>query len=130
MRQLYTSPRSENIDRLVALLTAQGIATSVLNRSRYDHSTWKRVSYLRRSEQREEWAQVWVTNPDDYTRARIVLTGLGLEPFTVHGDELAAARDTSPDARRQHVAARARRIVLLVVLAASVMLMLRYLHYL
>ena len=129
MRQIYTSPRSENIERLVALLAEQGIATRVLNRSRYDHSTWKRASYLQRSERRDEWAQVWITHPDDYTRARAVLTGLGIEPFTVHGDELAAARHKSPYARREHVAARARRIALLVVLAASVMLMLRYLHY-
>ncbi|MEO5811915.1 MAG: hypothetical protein ABIU96_02035 [Rhodanobacter sp.] len=129
MRQLYTSPRSENIDRLVTLLAENGIATSVHNRSRYDHPKWKRASYLQRRERRDDWAQVWVTHPDDYTRARVILTGLGIEPFTVHGAELAAARSTSPDARRQNVAARARRIVLLVVLAACVVLMLRYLHY-
>lgn len=129
MRQLYTSPRSENIDRLVALLTEQGIATRVLNRSRYDRSTWKRASYLQRRERRDEWPQVWIAHPDDYTRARAILTGMGIEPFTVHGEELAAARDKSPELRRRYVAARVRRIVLLVVLGASVVLMLRYLHY-
>lgn len=129
MRQLYTSPRNENIDRLVTLLAENGIVTSVLNRSRYDRTTWKRSSYLQRRERRDEWPQVWITHPDDYTRARAILTGLGIEPFTVHGEELAAARNDSPDARRQHVAARARRSILLVVLAACVLLMLRYLRY-
>ena len=129
MRQLYTSPRNENIDRLVALLTENGIASSVLNRSRYDRTTWKRASYLQRRERRDDWPQVWISHPDDYTRARVLLTEMGIEPFTVHGDELAAARNPSPDARRQHTAARARRIILLVVMAACVLLMLRYLRY-
>ncbi len=130
MRQIYTSPRSENVDRVVALMTERGIATNVLNRSRYDRSTWKRFSYLQRSERRDDWAQVWITHPDDYTKARVVLTDLGIEPVIVHGDELAAARNASPVARREHVVTRARRIALLVVLGACGMLMLRYLHVL
>ncbi len=130
MRQIYTSPRSDNIDRVVALMTARGITTSVRNRSRYDRPTWKRVSYLQRNERREDWAQVWITHPDDYTQARVVLTELGIEPLIVHGDELAAARNASPVMRRGQVVARARRIALLVVLAACAMLMLRYMHVL
>jgi hypothetical protein len=130
MRQIYTSPRAENIDRVVALMAEHGIATAVQNRSRYDRSTWKRYSYLQRHERREQWAQVWIRHPDDYTRARALLTSIGIEPLVVHGDELAAARNASPAARREHVAARARRIALLVVLAACGMLMLRYMGWL
>jgi hypothetical protein len=92
MRQIYTSPRAANIDRVVALMAEHGIATAVQNRSRYDRSTWKRYSYLQRHERREQWAQVWIRHPDDYTRAR--------------------------------------RIALLVVLAACGMLMLRYMGWL
>ena len=130
MRLLYTSPLNENIDRLVALLDEKGIASSVSNRSRYDRSTWKRFSYLQRNERRDDWAQVWITHPDDYTQARTVLTELGIEPIVVHGDALAAARSASPVARREHIATRARRIALLVVLGACGVLMLRYLHIL
>ena len=60
MRQIYTSPRQENVDRVVALMAEHGIATAVQNRSRYDHMSWKRHSYVERFERREEWAQVWI----------------------------------------------------------------------
>ncbi len=129
MRQIFTSPRTENIDRVVALMTEHGIATAVQNRSRYDRSGWKRHSYLVRNEHREQWEQVWIRHPDDYTRARELLVSLGLEPLVVHGDELAAARSASPVAHRQHIAARARRMALLVVLAACALLMLRYMGW-
>lgn len=130
MRQIYTSPRAENIDRVIALMHASGIAASVANRSRYDHSSWKRHSYLQRQERREEWEQVWIVHPDDYKNARVLLAELGIEPVVVHGEELALARDTSPVTRRRHIVARARRIVLLVLLATCALVMLRYMHIL
>ncbi len=130
MRQIFTSPRPENVDRVVALMAEHGIATAVQNRLRYDRSTWKRHSYLQRHERRDDWDQVWIRHPDDYTRARELMLGIGIEPLVTHGEELAASRSTSPVTRREHVASRARRIALLVVLAACGMLMLRYMGWL
>lgn len=126
MRQLYTSPRQENIDRVVALLSEQGIECSVENRSNYNRPSYQRFSYSQRTENRESWPQVWVTRADDYTRARAALRELGIEPVVRHGEELALARNATPDMRRQGMANRVRRIVMLALAGAFVVLMLRY----
>jgi hypothetical protein len=126
MRQLYTSPRSENIDRVAALLADNGIACTIENRSNYRKPSYQRFSYSQRSENRDNWAQVWVTRADDYTRARALLKELGIEPVVRHGEELALARNATPEMKRQSVAIRMRRIVMLAVAGAFVVLMLRY----
>jgi len=126
MRQLYTSPRQENIDRVVALMAEHGIATTVTNRSNWNRPGYRRFSYAPRDENREAWPQVWIDRADDYTRARELLRGLGIEPVVRHGEELALARNIPPELRRRSVATRVRRIVMLAVAAAFLLLMLRY----
>ena len=126
MRQLYTSPRQENIDRVARLLKEQGIECTIENRSNYNRGTYQRFSYTQRQENRDNWAQVWVTRADDYTRARALLKELGIEPVVRHGEELALARNATPDMKRQWTANRVRRIVMLAVAGAFVVLMLRY----
>ena len=128
MRQIYTSPRPENIDRVVALMAEHCIEATVANRSNYNRQSWQRFSYTQRQDNRDSWAQVWITRADDYTRARELLRQIGIEPVIRHADELAAARNPTPEMRREHTVARVRRIVMLVVLAACAMVMLRYLH--
>jgi len=128
MRQIYTSPRPENIDRVIALLAEHGIETSVTNRSNYNRQSYQRFSYSARQDSRDSWPQVWITKADDHTRARALLREIGIDPVIRHGEELAAARDPSPAARREHTVARARRIAMLLVLAAIAMVTLRYLH--
>jgi hypothetical protein len=54
------------------------------------------------------------------------MRGLGIEPMVRHGEELAAARNPTPEMRRASVATRVRRIVLLALAAAFLILMLRY----
>jgi hypothetical protein len=126
MRQLYTSPRQDNIDRVAAMLTEQGIECTIENRSNYRRQTYQRFSYSQRNEERDSWAQVWVTRADDYTRARALLKELGIEPVVRHGEELALARNPTPEMKRQGTASRIRRIVMLAVAGAFVVLMLRY----
>lgn len=128
MRQIYTSPRQENVDRVIALMAEHGIEASVANRSNYNRSSWQRFSYSQRQDNRDSWAQVWITHADDYTRARALLREIGIEPVIRHGEELAAVRDPTPAMRRQYTVARVRRIMLLLVLAAFAVVMLRYLH--
>ena len=126
MRQIYTSPRQDNIDRVVALLGENDIETTVTNRSSWKRPTYQRFSYSQRQENRDNWAQVWVTRADDYTRARALLKEVGIEPVIRHGEELALARNATPDMKRQSMANRVRRIVMLAVAGAFVVLMLRY----
>jgi len=128
MRQIYTSPRQENIDTVVALMAEHGIEASVANRSNYNRQSWQRFSYSQQREDRSSWAQVWITHADDYSRARKLLVELGIEPVIRHGEELAAARNPSPLDRRTRLATRIRRILLLAVLLVFMVQMLRYLH--
>jgi hypothetical protein len=129
MRQIYTSPRQENIDTVVALMAEHGIETVVTNRSNYNRPSWQRFSYTQQRDESGSWPQVWISRADDYTAARALLREIGIEPVIRHGDELAAARNPgTPMTRREHTVARTRRIVLLAVLAAFAMVVLRYLH--
>jgi hypothetical protein len=127
MRQIYTSPRQDNIDAVVALMAEHGIEAKVSNRSNYNRPTWQRFSYTQRQD-RASWPQVWITSADDYAKARTLLREIGIEPVIRHGEELAAARNPSPVDERARTVARARRIVLLAVLAAAAAVVFRYMH--
>ncbi len=90
MRQIYTSPRLENVDRVVALLQEHGIATSVTDRKPYGGGQWKRFSY-RDSGSSEPWPKVWVVDPNDQVKAREVMRAAGLDPGSRRADDYAAA---------------------------------------
>jgi hypothetical protein len=111
MRQIYTSPRYENVERVVALLTEANIATTIRNRRDWQGGQWKRFSYTQRGES-EGWAQVWVTDSNDQTRAREILREAGLEPATRFADELAAARSPADPSRHKANSMRIRMILL------------------
>ena len=128
MRQIYTSPRPENIDSVVALMAEHGIQATVSNRSNDHRRGWQRHSYSPRRQDRSQWPQVWITHADDYSQARKLLMGLGIEPVIRHGEELAATRNASPLERRARIATRVRRVLLLAVLAVFAVQMLRYLR--
>lgn len=128
MRQIYTSPRPESIDAVVALMAEHGIAATVENRSNYNRPSYQRFSYSARNDDRSRWAQVWITHADDYPKARALLREIGIEPVVRHGEELAAVRNPSPLDRRNRTVTRVRRIVLLVVLGVVALAMLRFLR--
>ncbi len=129
MRQLYTSPRQDNIDRLVALLNEHGIETTVTNRSNWNRPTWQRFSYSERQDSREAWPQVWINRADDYTQARALLRELGIEPVVRHAEELAAEREPTALQRRRSVVGRIRRVVLLAVAGVLMVMTLRYIGW-
>ncbi|MEO8011090.1 MAG: hypothetical protein ABI650_05555 [Dokdonella sp.] len=111
MRQIYTSPRHENVERVVALLHEGGVATTIRNRRDWQGGKWKRFSYSERGEV-EAWQQVWVVNSSDQTLARQILRDAGLEPSTRFADELAAARTPNDPARHKAQSMRLRMILL------------------
>ncbi|MEO7935032.1 MAG: hypothetical protein ABIR27_02130 [Dokdonella sp.] len=121
MRQIYTSPRYENVERVVALLEEKHIATTIRNRRDWQGGQWKRFSYSERGES-EGWAQVWVTDSNDQTRARELLREAGLEPAIRFADELAAAR--SPSDPRRHKANSMRIRMVLLGLIGGVLLLI------
>ncbi len=120
MRQIYTSPRVENVARVVALLGEAGIATSVTNRRSWGGHDFKRHSYSARQDS-AEWPQVWVVNAEDQPRARALLREAGVEPATRHAEELARSRQAATPGQRRSFAIYLR-LALLGVIAILVVL--------
>ena len=121
MRQIYTSPRVENVDRVVAMLNEAGIATSVTNRRAYAGHDYRRPSYAKPPE-RDSWPQVWVVNANDQSRARALLRDAGVEPPTRFADELAESRgNASPEARRNALVWRVRVFLLAVIVTLVIL---------
>jgi ferric-dicitrate binding protein FerR (iron transport regulator) len=123
MRQIYTSPRQQNIERVVALMAENGIATTVTNKRAYVRPSYSRFSYSQANDS-EEWPKVWITHAADQTRARQLLREIGIEPATRYVDALAAARDpTLPDPERHRRAASRVRTAAMTALGAAFLLL-------
>ncbi|NII09069.1 hypothetical protein [Oleiagrimonas sp. C23AA] len=130
MRQIYTSPRHANIDRVVALMNEHGIETSVANRAVYRRQSYNRFSYNAAWDSRSDWPVVEVVKAADLTPARKLLKEIGIEPATRHAEILEAMRlreqgVVSPADKRRSVVRRARTIVFVAVLAALVVMGLK-----
>jgi broad specificity phosphatase PhoE len=122
MREIYSSPRQENIERIVALLQDNDIVATVVNRSEWKKPSYQRFSYSQKLDDRSAWPQVWVEKADDYPRARALLRDVGLEPAVRFADELAASRQPpSP----QRVASRVRLMALAVVAGVFLVVVLK-----
>lgn len=99
MRQIYTSPRVENVERIVTLLNEQGIETRVTNHRSWAGRDYKRSSYSSRSDS-SEWPQVWVVKAEDQPKARALLREAGIAPAVRFSDELARSRAPRGDHAR------------------------------
>jgi hypothetical protein len=121
MRQIYTSPRVENVERVVAMLGEAGIATSVTNRRSWAGHDFRRPSYSARQDS-GEWPQVWVVNAEDQPRARALMREAGIEPAIRHAEELARARSSAATPDRRRSLALVLRLALLGAIAVLIML--------
>ncbi len=128
MRQIYTSPRMENIERVVALMAQHGIQTSITNRRAYQGADWKRFSYTAKGD-RDAWPQVCVVRSEDQTLARKVLRDAGLEPATRFADELAEARSIGSPATHNRASMRVKLVVLALIAGVSVLIALTILRH-
>ena len=122
MRQIYTSPRLQNIDRVIALLAEHGIETTVTDRSNYRHPSYDRPSYSAR-DSGAHWPKVWIVRADDFTRARAVLREIGLEPLGRYSDALPTPLPGSRASRPRGTLALRIRLVLLAIIALLMLLM-------
>ena len=121
MRQIYTSPRMENIQRVVALMAEHGIQTSIANRRAYQGADWKRFSYTARGD-RDAWPQVSVVRSEDQTLARKLLRDIGLEPATRFADELAASRGVGDVGSHRRTSTRVKLVVLALILGVAILI--------
>lgn len=124
MREIYTSPRPENIDRVVALFAEHGIETRVVNRSVYNRPSYQRFSYGPK-EDRSSWAKVEVKYAADLTRARALLRELNIAPMTRYSEVLEASRQPRKQRSPETVARRVRTAVLVVLTVAVVILLVK-----
>jgi hypothetical protein len=119
MRQIYTSPRVENVERIVALLGEQGIETRVTNHRSWAGRDFKRSSYSARTDS-SEWPQVWVVKAEDQPKARALLRGAGIAPAVRFADELERSRAPRDPAR--HTMSMYIRLGLLGIIAILILL--------
>jgi hypothetical protein len=129
MRSIYTSPRSENIDRVIAMMSEAGIETTVTNRRSYQGHDYKGPSYTAKID-RSGWPQVWVVHSEDQPRARAILREIGIEPPTRFADELAQSRSSerSPEQKRSALAWRLRLLLLTTIALVVLLNFLGVLH--
>lgn len=77
MRQVFSSPRLENVERVAELLREQGIEVRVTNGRSYKGARRGTFSY-RESANEDPPAAVWVVKSDDQPQAREILREAGL----------------------------------------------------
>ena len=112
MRQVYTSARMENVQRVVELFNEAGIETRVTNRRAYSGHDYKGPSYANRPDP-STWPQVWVVNAEDQPRARALLREIGVEPATRFADDLQRSRTQPAGEDKRNALAWKLRIALL-----------------
>jgi len=124
MRQIFSSPRIENVERVVALLNEAGIETRVTNRRAYSGHDYKGPSYSGKQDQ-SSWPAVWIVKAEDQPRARAMLRDIGIAPATRFADALAQAREPkTPPPARMTLAAKLR---IALIGAIVLLILLRYL---
>ena len=106
MRQVFSSPRLENVERVAALLSEHGIETRVTNGRSYRGTRRGSFSY-RESPEGDVRPAVWVVTSDDQPKAREILREMGLLDS---GRSPTSYLPTPHDARGEdEIAARKRR---------------------
>jgi hypothetical protein len=79
MRQIFTSPRLDNVEGVAKLLREAGIEHKISDGRSYRQVSRREFSYVpARQDKQGPQPAVWVINADDYKRARDLLAGAGL----------------------------------------------------
>lgn len=111
MRQVFTSPRLENVEEVAAMLRAEGIEVRITNDRSYRGQRRSHFSYRVDEEAPPPKPAVWIINADEQPRARQLLREAGLLDSSREGASsylpLSALNDAVADAQ----AKKARRKV-------------------
>ncbi len=77
MRQIFTSPRLDNVQTVDAMLRDAGIDTRMTDARTWNRATNRDFSYSDR-QSGYRWPALWVVQSEDYPRARQILREAGL----------------------------------------------------
>lgn len=114
MRQIYSSVRLENVERVVALMKEAGIDTSVTGGRTFKDSGRRTFSFR---DQSQAPAQVWIVKSEDVARASEIMRSAGLLVSTRDPDFVPSAGRFAPRAEKPGLSTAWRiRLGLLVVL--------------
>lgn len=86
MRQVFTSVRLENVERVQAMLGEAGIETKITQGRSWKGTSRREFSYSAKDHDPSQQPALWVLKPDDFKQARQILHDAGL---------LEATRDSS-----------------------------------
>lgn len=125
MRQVFTSPRLENVEAVDRLLNDAGIATRVTQRRSYKEGSLRRNFSYRDGENRDNDPAVWVLQAEDLVRARDLLRQGGLLDSTRPDSYLPLPPNAEPG-RRYDGNAMAMRIRLTLLGLIGLILVLTY----
>lgn len=78
MRQVFTSVRLENVERVEQMLNEAGIATKITQGRTWKGNSRREFSYTAKDHDPSQQPAVWVLRPDDFKQAREILHGAGL----------------------------------------------------
>ena len=102
MRQVFTSPRLENVEEVAAMLRAEGIEVRITNDRSYRGQRRSHFSYRVDEEAPPPKPAVWIINADEQPRARQLLREAGLLDSSRDGTSsylpLSALNDPAADA--------------------------------
>jgi hypothetical protein len=78
MRQVFSSPRLENVEGVARLLDEAGIENKISGDRGYKQVSRREFSYVQKGKDGNAQPAVWVIKSEDYKRARELLHGAGL----------------------------------------------------
>jgi len=125
MRQIFSSPRLENVETLERLLVDAGIATRVTNRATWNRATKRDFSYAT-AQHEGRWPALWVVESDDYARARELLREHGVAFQSTRPATEPTWAPRAPEAEGQSKApGRARIVALVLAMGGAVLVALK-----
>jgi hypothetical protein len=123
MRQLFTSPRLENVEAVAKLLNDAGIETWINDGRSYKGNRRRSFSY-KDAEFGGNQPGVWIVRADDVTRARALLIEAGLIESTRPDSYLPTAPPSRASGNEPLRRAHRIRLGVLMLLAVAVILTL------
>lgn len=128
MRQVFSSPRLENVEGVARLLNEQGIETYISQSRSYKGQRRTTFSYAQSNRaDTSQWPAVWIVRAEDQPRARQLLREAGLLTATSKPTYLPET-EPAPAANKPPNAAWVLRLRLLVLAAIAGLTLLIYRH--